>query len=165
MPCPLRPALLQSAWRGRVRIDPIVDVVADSGLLLEHLDQVERIGRCEDPVAGCHQDRWPAVARKYRDRHSLHVRYRGQRCEGMMGAAGPSDIDVDGRRNRAAHLPPGWLIAQFAREGGIGQGQGGGQTSQTIVFHVKAELRDGEDWDHFFNQRMTINGLAAGRSK
>jgi hypothetical protein len=83
----------------------------------------------------------------------------------MMGAAGPSDIDVEGRRNRAAHLPPGWLIAQFAREGGIGQGQGGGQTSQTIVFHVKAELRDGEDWDHFFNQRMTINGLAAGRSK
>jgi len=84
--------------------------------------------------------------------------------EGMMGATESSEIDVEGRRNRAVHLPPGWLIAEFAREGGIWQGQGGGKTIQTIVFHVKAELRDGEDWDHFFNQRMTINGLAAGRS-
>jgi hypothetical protein len=85
-------------------------------------------------------------------------------AEGMTGAAEPSDIDVDGWHNRAAHLPPGWLIAKFAREGGIWQGQRGGKTIQSIVFHVKAELRDGEDWDHFFNQRMTINGLAAGRS-
>jgi hypothetical protein len=129
MPCPIRPALLQSAWWGRRRIDPLVaEVLAsvadgnvDCRLLLEHLDQVERVGRCEDPLAGRHQDRWPAMARKYRDRHSLHIRYRGQRCEGMMGAAEPSDIDFDGRRNRAAHLPPGWLIAQFSAGVALGR--------------------------------------------